>query len=145
MPQDFSRAERVGDTLQRELANLIQQEIRDPRVGMANINAVRVSQDLGRARIFVTFVEKTDQQSINKSLSVLNKAAGFLRSKLHARMTMRVIPKLHFEYDESIMRAAHMTQLIDSALQSDRDMKTGSDEANDSAATSDKLSDKEQH
>ena len=71
MPQDFSRAERVGDTLQRELANLIQQEIRDPRVGMANINAVRVSQDLGRARIFVTFVEKTDQQSINKSLSVL--------------------------------------------------------------------------
>lgn len=125
MPADFSRAERVGDTLQRELANLILQEIRDPRVGMVNINAVRVSSDLSRARIFVTYVESPDQQQVEQSLRVLNKASGFLRSKLHNRMNMRVIPKLHFEYDESIRRAAHLTDLIDSALQSDKDMKTG--------------------
>ena len=124
MPQDFSRSERVGDTLQRELATLVLQEIRDPRVGMVNINAVRVSKDLGRARVFVTYVESPDQQAIEQSLRVLNKASGFLRSKLHDRMNMRVIPKLHFEYDESIMRAAHLTGLIDSALKSDRDMKS---------------------
>ena len=134
MPADFSRAERVGDTLQRELANLILQEIRDPRVGMVNINAVRVSNDLSRARIFVTYVESPNQQQVEQSLKVLNKASGFLRSKLHNRMNMRVIPKLHFEYDESIMRAAHLTDLIDSALQADRDMKGGADKSIDGSS-----------
>lgn len=117
---DFSRAERVGDTIQRELANLILQEIRDPRVGMANVNAVRVTDDLRNARIFVTFIDNPDQNAIKQSVQVLNKASGFLRSKLHTRMTMRVIPKLHFEYDESVMRAAHLTDLIDSAVKSDQ-------------------------
>jgi|TARA_B110000483_G_scaffold147265_1_gene175634 ribosome-binding factor A len=127
MPQDFSRADRVGDTLQRELATLIQQEVRDPRVGMVNINAVRVSKDLGRARVFVTYVEQSDKEAIKQSIAVLNKASGFLRSQLHSRMTMRVIPKLHFEYDESIMRAAHLTDLIDSALKADSAMKASNE------------------
>lgn len=117
---DFSRAERVGDTIQRELANLIQQEIRDPRVGMVNVNAVRVSNDLRNARVFVTFVDRSEQSQINKSIEVLNKAAGFLRTQLHSQMTLRVVPKLRFEFDESVRRAAHMTDLIDSALEADR-------------------------
>lgn len=120
MPNDFSRSERVGDTLQRELASLIQHEVRDPRVGMVNINAVRVSRDLRSARIFVTYVEQLDEQAIQQSIQVLNKAAGFLRSKLHNRIIMRVMPQLHFEYDESIMRAAHLTDLIDAAVKTDR-------------------------
>lgn len=120
MPNDFSRSERVGDTLQRELAILIQQEIRDPRVGMVNINAVRVHHDLKTARVFVTYVDQLDQKEIQQSIQVLNKAAGFLRSKLHNKIIMRVIPRLHFEYDESVMRAAHLTDLIDSAIKSDQ-------------------------
>lgn len=124
---DFSRAERVGDTLQRELAILIQQEIRDPRVGMVNINAVRVKNDLRNARVFVTYVDHPDDGAIQQSIQVLNKAAGFLRSQLHTRMIMRVIPQLHFEYDESVMRAAHLTELIDSAIKSDQKMHTQDD------------------
>jgi ribosome-binding factor A len=120
VPNDFSRSERVGDTLQRELAILIQQEIRDPRVGMVNINAVRVHHDLKTARVFVTYVDQLDQKEIQQSIQVLNKAAGFLRSKLHNKIIMRVIPRLHFEYDESVMRAAHLTDLIDSAIKSDQ-------------------------
>ena len=112
---DFSRAERVGDTIQRQLANLIQQEIRDPRVGMVNVNAVRVSSDLSNARVFVTFVDRSDQAQIKQSIEALNNAAGFLR-----KMTLRVVPKLRFEYDESVRRAAQMTDLIDSALEADR-------------------------
>ncbi|MBT5331615.1 MAG: 30S ribosome-binding factor RbfA [Porticoccaceae bacterium] len=117
---DFSRAERVGDTIQRQLANLIQQEIRDPRVGMVNVNAVRVSSDLSNARVFVTFVDRSDQAQIKQSIEALNNAAGFLRTQLHRQMTLRVVPKLRFEYDESVRRAAQMTDLIDSALEADR-------------------------
>lgn len=120
MPNDFSRAERVGETIQRELSNLVQQELRDPRIGMVNINAVRVHHDLHNARVFVTYVDHPDETAIKQSIQVLNKAAGFLRSQLHKRMTMRVIPRLHFEYDESVMRAANLTDLIDSAVRSDQ-------------------------
>lgn len=138
--QDFSRADRVGDTLQRELAILIQQEVRDPRVGMVNINAVRVKNDLRTARVFVTYVERLDEKAIKESIQVLNKAAGFLRTQLHKKMIMRVMPQLHFEYDESVMRAAYLTDLIDSAIQSDKKMsdqknsgdETQSDSLNDS-------------
>jgi ribosome-binding factor A len=114
MVHDFNRAERVGDTIQRELAALIQQKIRDPRVGMVNINAVRVGDDLRHARVFITFVDERSETDIKQAIAVLNRASGFLRSQLHERMVMRVMPRLHFEYDESIVRAARLTQLIDS-------------------------------
>ena len=128
---DFSRAERVGDTLQRELAILIQQEIRDPRVGMVNVNAVRVNNDLRNARVFVTYVDHPDEKAVQQSLQVLNKAAGFLRSQLHTRMIMRVIPRLHFEYDESVMHAARMTDLIDSAIKEDQEHHPNGDMQDD--------------
>lgn len=111
---DFSRAERVGDTIQREISVLIQNEIRDPRLGMVNVNAVRVTDDLRNARVFVTLVNTHEADKIKQSITILNKASGFLRSQLHTRMTLRVMPKLHFEYDESIERAARMSKLIDS-------------------------------
>ena len=112
---DFNRADRVADTIQRELAILIQTKIGDPRLGMVNINAVRVTDDLRHARIFVTFVEELDGNQIKVAIGVLNKASGFLRSQLHTRINMRVIPKLLFEYDESILRAARLSDLIDAA------------------------------
>ena len=111
---DFNRADRVGDTIQRELSVLIQTEIGDPRLGMVNVNAVRVTPELRNARVYVTFVDTHEAKDIKQGVAILNKASGFLRSKLHTRMTLRVMPKLHFEFDESIERAAHMTKLIDS-------------------------------
>lgn len=111
---DFNRSERVGDTIQREISILIQNEIRDPRLGMVNVNAVRVTDDLRNARVFVTLIDTHDPDKIKQSVGILNKASGFLRSQLHTRMTLRVMPRLHFEFDESIERAARMTQLIDS-------------------------------
>lgn len=114
MANEFNRHERVGDTIQRELAILLQTRIRDPRIGMVNINAVRVTDDLRHAKIYVTFVDERAEADIKKAIEALNKASGFLRSHLHERMVMRVIPRLHFEFDESVARAARLTQLIDS-------------------------------
>ncbi len=113
MNHDFDRAERVGDTLLRELALLIQRELRDPRLGMVNVTAVKVTKDLKHARVFVTFVETGGEQKILQQIEVLNRAAGFLRAELTHHMTMRVIPKLHFEFDESVLYGARMTKLIE--------------------------------
>ncbi len=113
MNYDFDRADRVGDTMQRELALLVQRELRDPRLGMVNITAVKVSKDLKNARVFVTFVETEQQKKILEQIEVLNHASGFLRAELAHHMSMRVIPKLHFEFDESVLRGAHMTKLIE--------------------------------
>jgi ribosome-binding factor A len=113
MNHDFDRSERVGDTILRELALLIQRELRDPRLGMVNVTAVKVAKDLKNARVFVTFVETTENKEILEQVLVLNRAAGYLRAELGKQMSMRVIPKLHFEFDESIFYGARMTKLID--------------------------------
>jgi len=113
MNHDFDRAERVGDTMLRELAMLIQRELRDPRLGMVNVTSVKVTRDLKHARVFVTFVETSADEKILEQIEVLNRASGFLRAEVARHMSMRVIPKLHFEFDESVLYGARMTKLID--------------------------------
>lgn len=83
MPREFSRIDRIGDQMQRELAQLIQREVKDPRVGMVTVNAVKVSRDLGYADIYVSLLstEELTEESpeVKESIAVLNKASGFLR------------------------------------------------------------------
>jgi ribosome-binding factor A len=118
MPKEFSRTRRVGDQIQRELAQLIREEIKDPRVGMVTINAVDVSRDLGHAKVYVTTL---DEQNAESSVEALNHAASFLRGELGRRMFIRTVPQLHFQYDESIERGARMSSLIEDAIASDRE------------------------
>lgn len=125
MPREFSRTQRVGEQMQRELAQLIRDEIKDPRVGgMVTVSGVDVSRDFGHAKVFITILD--DQKDRKETIEVLNKAAGFLRHEIGRRMTMRTIPQLHFHYDESIERGSHLSSLIDSAIASD--MKKSSNE-----------------
>lgn len=114
MAREFFRSDRVGDAIQRELASLIQQEVRDPRVGMVNVNAVKVTRDLAHARVFVTFVNDLDQANVAQRIKVLNQASGFIRAQLSHRIDLRIVPHLKFEFDESIYRGEHMSKLIDS-------------------------------
>lgn len=87
MAQEYSRTQRVADQIQRELASLIQREVKDPRVGMATVSAVEVSRDLSHAKVFVTiFNGSEDEQEIIESVKALNSASGFLRSQLGQRM-----------------------------------------------------------
>ncbi|GAB2886289.1 30S ribosome-binding factor RbfA [Microbulbifer echini] len=120
MAREFHRADRVADAMRRELAQLIQQEVRDPRLGMVNINDVEVSRDLATAKVFVTFVGEDDRSKIDISMEVLNKAAGFLRSQLARLIQMRSIPRLHFRYDETSVRGQALSALIDKAVNEDR-------------------------
>jgi ribosome-binding factor A len=120
MAQEYSRTQRVADQIQRELAALIQREVKDPRVGMATVSAVEVSRDLSHAKVFVTILNgDEDQQEITESVKALNNASGFLRSQLGQRMKLRIVPTLRFHFDDSLSRGNYLSNLIDKARASD--------------------------
>lgn len=119
MPKDFSRTRRVSEQIQRELAQMIQQEIDDPRLGMVTVSGVEVSRDLAVAKVFVSSLDEGEQ--LEQTLIVLKKAAGFLRRELGKRMSTRTVPELRFVYDETILRGNKLSSLIDKAIASDKD------------------------
>lgn len=117
MPKSYSRTLRIADQIQRELADLIRNELKDRRVGMITLTDVEVSQDYAHAKIFYTTLgSKEDNFLTNKGLE---HATGFLRSQLSHRLLLRVVPQLHFIYDESVERGIRLSQLIDKAVEQD--------------------------
>jgi len=108
------RPQKLGDQIQRELSDLLQRELRDPRVGMITITSVDVSPDLSHAKVFFTLLEKND---LAKTLEGLKRSAGFLRSQLARRFKMYTTPELRFVYDESVERGDHLSRLIDSVIE----------------------------
>ena len=111
MVQEFSRTQRVGGQLQRELAQIIQQELRDPRLGLVTISAVEMSKDMTHAKVFITLMNP--DQDVNATLKVLKKASGFLRHALGKRILLRVLPELHFVYDSSLDEGMRISALLD--------------------------------
>jgi len=111
MPRDFKRSERVAGTLRRELARLIQLEVKDPEVGFVGLSDVEVTRDLAHARVFVTVFEP---EKAAGSLKALNKA------RLGQEMRIRSVPELHFEHDASVETGQHMDELIEAAIAADR-------------------------
>jgi ribosome-binding factor A len=117
MPREFHRSRRVEEQLQRLLAELVRREVRDPRVGPITITAVEVSRDLSHAKVF--FVPFDPARAPTEVATALASAAGFLRVQLKRSLQMRQVPSLVFVPDETIDRAAHLSQLINEAVKSD--------------------------
>lgn len=120
MPREFTRSDRVSDAIQRLLAQLIPQEIRDPRIGMVNINDVTVTRDMAYARVYVTFVGSESEAESIEAAAILNKASGFLRSFLAKELSMRTVPRLQFIYDKTAIRGQEISFLIDRAIAEDK-------------------------
>lgn len=112
----FNRMQRVADQIQRELAVLLTTKAHDPRFHTVSITAVDVSPDMANATVLVS---QLDEQHIRATLAALNKAAGFLRYELAHTLNLRITPKLHFIYDESISKADRIDRLINQAIQED--------------------------
>jgi len=112
---------RVGDFLRKELAEVVQREMRDPRIGMLSITDVIVSKDLSYADVYFTTVsaQQDNYEDKDKTLRALQGAAGFLRSILAKRHVMRTTPALRFHYDELIQSGPQLEALIERALASD--------------------------
>ena len=111
MAKDFARSSRVAEQMQRELADLLQFEVKDPRVGMVTITEVEVTGDMAHAKIYYTAKEGT--AALQKGLE---KTAGFLRTQLSKRMLLRSVPQLHFVYDNSIDNGMKISRLIDDVM-----------------------------
>ena len=121
MAKEFSRTQRIGDQMQRELALLIQREVKDPRLGLVTITAVEVSRDLSHAKVFITIMGKDDDEdAVKANLKILNEAGGFLRMQLGKAMKLRTVPQLNFNYDASVRRGVELTSLIERAMAEDR-------------------------
>ncbi|WP_218314222.1 30S ribosome-binding factor RbfA [Halomonas sp. 18071143] len=118
--REFKRTDRVADQLQKELAVLIQREVKDPRLGMITVSGAAVSRDLGYADIYVTLLGEQEPERIKENLQVLKRASGFLRSQIAKRIKLRHVPELRFHYDESVVRGQHLSSLIDEAVSTDR-------------------------
>lgn len=128
MAKEYSRTQRVADYLQRELAQQIQLELRDPRIGMVSITGVDVSRDLGYAKVYFTRLESDCAEEAKEVAEVLNKAAGFLRTRLSRDSNMRSVPQLRFYFDSSVGRGREMEDLIRRAAESDRGLGLRTDE-----------------
>lgn len=121
MPAEFSRTQRLGEQIKRDLALLIQRELKDPRVGMVTVNFVGLSKDLSYADVNITVLVADDSdEKIIESLTILNEASTFLRMELGRVLKIRKVPHLRFHYDDSLKRGARINALIHQALQSDR-------------------------
>ena len=117
MKRHSQRAQRVGEQIQRELAQMLRDEVKDPRVGRVTITAVEVSPDLSHAKVFVT--DLAGRERAEESVHALARTAGFLRSELAQRMNLYSVPQLHFAYDDSIESGIRLSKLIDDAVASD--------------------------
>lgn len=119
MAREFSRTRRIGEQMQRELADLLRTEVKDPRVERVTVSEVNVAGDLSSARIYVTRLGG-DPEAVAEAVTALRGAAGFLRRELARRIRLRTIPELRFLEDTSFDRGAHLSKLIDDAVAEDR-------------------------
>jgi len=117
MPKDSSRSRRVAEQIQRELADLIQLDLKDPRVGMITLTGVDVTSDYSHAKIYFSLLG--DQERLKQALEGLNSASGYLRSQVARRMKLRIMPALHFVHDPSIEEGMRIDTLIANALAED--------------------------
>ena len=118
MKRSSPRAHRVGDQIQRELADILANEVKDPRVGPVTLTGVDVSADLSHAT--VRFTQLAGKDKARAAVDALGRTAGFLRSELGRRLNLYSVPQLHFVYDDTIESAMRMSQLIDEAIAADK-------------------------
>jgi ribosome-binding factor A len=113
MAQEFSRTSRIGEVIMRELAQMIQQELSDPRVGMVTVSHVDITSDLKYAKVYVTRLNGVEsEQDVDECIAGLTNAAGFLKRGIAKRVEIRSIPELRFLYDKSLDHGFRMDELI---------------------------------
>ena len=111
--KEYSRSERVGDQIQREVAEIIAQELQDPRIGRVTVSGSSISKDLSNATIYITLPADGD---VKRALEGLNRASRFVRRRLGQRVRMRYVPRLRFAHDATLDRATRVGELIDAAI-----------------------------
>lgn len=110
------RAQRIAEQIRHELAVILMREMKDPRIHDVTLTAVEVSPDLEHAKVWFTLLVG-EPSEVGRALG---HASGFLRTELAHRLRMRTVPRLTFQYDESVERGARLSRLIEEAVEADR-------------------------
>jgi ribosome-binding factor A len=113
--KEYARTERIGAELRRGLAEILHEEVKDPRLARITLQEVRVGRDLAHAKVYFTCFP-VDEGGSEQELLLNGKLARFLRRALAHRARLRKIPQLHFVHDESISRGEHLSHLIEEAV-----------------------------
>lgn len=119
MSREFKRSDRVAQELQKEIAVILQREVKDPRVGMVTVSDVEISRDLAYAKIFVTFLFDNDLEAIKQGMKGLEKASPYIRTLVGKAMRLRIVPELRFVYDESLVEGMRMSNLVSNVIKND--------------------------
>ncbi|HEY9041213.1 MAG TPA: 30S ribosome-binding factor RbfA [Rheinheimera sp.] len=119
MSKEFSRVDRLSQQMKKEMAVILQREIKDPRLHtMITVSDVEVSRDLSHAKVFVTFLGLADDK-VEDNLKILNDASGFVRSLIGKRIQTRIVPHIRFAFDESLNEGIRMANLVSNARAED--------------------------
>ena len=119
MAREFKRSDRVAQEIKKEIAVILQREVKDPRIGMVTVSDVEVSRDLAYAKIFVTFLFNNDQEAISQGMKGLEKASPYIRTLVGKAMRLRIVPELRFIYDESLVEGMRMSNLVSNVIRED--------------------------
>ena len=124
MAKEFGRPQRVAQEMQKEIALILQREIKDPRVGMmTTVSGVEMSRDLAYAKVFVTFLNDQDEDAVKNGIKALQEASGFIRSLLGKAMRLRIVPELTFFYDNSLVEGMRMSNLVTNVVRNDEERR----------------------
>jgi ribosome-binding factor A len=105
----YKRSKRVGDLLRREIADIVMNKMKDPRLGFVTITSVEVTDDLKTARVYVSVLEKTETENV---LTALNSAQGFIKRELGKRIRLKILPKVEFFNDKTIEYGSKIDELL---------------------------------
>lgn len=125
MPKEFHRSERVSGLLHRVVSDIVRNEVRDPRLKLVTLTDLQLSRDLGVAKIYFTSMD--DQAELSEIGEVLNKAAGFIRSRVGREVKLRIVPELRFLVDEAELHGRRISGLINTVMS--KEAQKASDDA----------------
>lgn len=130
MAKEFGRPQRVSQELQKDIAIILQREIKDPRLGMmTSVSGVEVSRDLAYAKVFVTFLNDKDEEAIKEGIKVLQDASGYIRTLVGKAMRLRIVPELTFFYDNSLVEGMRMSNLVSNVIRHDDERRVNTDDS----------------
>ncbi|UCF30076.1 MAG: 30S ribosome-binding factor RbfA [bacterium] len=108
--QEYRRADRVGELIRQELAEILLKEVKDPRVGTVTITRVKVTDDLRQAKVYFGVLDRTTQ--VEEVAQGLEKATGHIHRLLGKRLRMRIIPRLSFSFDRNLDYSFHISRIL---------------------------------
>ncbi|HHY62998.1 MAG TPA: 30S ribosome-binding factor RbfA [Firmicutes bacterium] len=117
------RPDRVKAAIRQEVSNILQRDLKDPRLGFATVTDVDISGDLQHVKIYVSILG--EEESRTETMKALESAKGYIRSEIGRRVPLRLTPEITFEYDESIERGARILKLIEEVQSGRNDEESG--------------------